>query len=318
MEAVEKFVEQQTGELYGDLWHQYDDQLFKQSVELFEKRWLVNGEPKDFFQGKHCLDAGCGGGRYSIAMALMGAASVAGMDVSTSGLEDAQRRVSELGLSQITFQQGSVLDMPFTDEEFDFVLCSGILHHTLGVERGLAELHRVVKRGGSVFLLLYGAGGLYWPLNLVMRPLAELLGKAEVERCIEKAKLPANKRRAILDSLFCPILETYSPERIEFLLREAGFKNWRYWTRGRFDHESDCETLARELEIYVALWQTGATSAPTPEFSNLETNLADICWQVTVAARDLIEERQSSWLTREELHHAVIGDGHYRIIAERP
>lgn len=33
-------VERSTGRVFGDLWHRYGDELFKESVELWEKRWL--------------------------------------------------------------------------------------------------------------------------------------------------------------------------------------------------------------------------------------------------------------------------------------
>ena len=32
-------VEEQTGKLFGELWTHYDEELFQQSVALFEKPW---------------------------------------------------------------------------------------------------------------------------------------------------------------------------------------------------------------------------------------------------------------------------------------
>jgi ubiquinone/menaquinone biosynthesis C-methylase UbiE len=311
-------VENETGQLYGELWHHYDDELFKQSVGLFEKRWLANGESPEFFRGKRCLDAGCGGGRYSIAMAQMGAREVIGVDVSHEGLEDARRRASGLNCHNISFREGSVLRLPFNDSQFDFVCCSGILHHTVGIERGLAELHRVLKPGGSVFLLLYGAGGLFWSWNMLMRPFAEILGHTEVDRAIRAAGYQPNKRRSILDGLFCPILETYTKERVEHLLAHAGFEKWRYWTRARLDHESGPETLVAELEVYERLWQSGALSAADPLKTAVQLQLANLCRSLVFAARNVLELHRQGLLSAEESNQAIIGNGHYRLIATRP
>ena len=313
-----KSVEHETGRVYGELWEHYDDQLFKESVELFERRWRANDEPEGFFLDKHCLDVGCGGGRYSVAMALLGASSVAGVDVSPSGLADARRRVAALGLRQIAFRQASVLDLPFDDGEFDFVLCSGVLHHTVSADRGLRELYRVTRPGGSVYLLLYGAGGLYWPLNLLMRPYAGAIGQEAVEDCITAAGMPANKRRIILDSLFCPILETYTWQRVQYMLETAGVRCWRRWERGRLGHESDPQTLLGELEMYVGLWEAGAAAATDAEIADTERSLAEICRTTVHAARKLIDQYQRNVLSSEELHNAIIGEGHHRLIAERP
>jgi len=310
-------VELKTGTLFGGLWPQYDDVLFKESVELFEKRWAANGEPGDFFVGKSCLDAGCGGGRYSIAMSKMGAESVVGIDLGEEGLEDARRRASSLVIGNIEFQRASVLALPFDSNRFHFACCSGVLMGTPGVERGLAELHRVLKPGGSLYLLLYGEGGLYWAVNLVMRTFASVLGKAEVDRCIAAAGLRANKRRTILDDLFVPILETYSRERVEFLLRDCGFQDWRYWQAGRFDQESDPATLVAELEIRVRLWEAGALSCSDTGKALIETHLAGLCRSVILAARNLIDQHKAGRLSDQELHHAIIGHGHHRLIATR-
>ena len=100
--------------------------------------WPTTSLP-DFFTGKRCLDVGCGGGRYSLAMARMGAKSVVGVDVSESGLTDAAMRAERMGYANVTFKQASALELPFADAEFDFVCCSGVLHHTRGVEQACAK-----------------------------------------------------------------------------------------------------------------------------------------------------------------------------------
>jgi ubiquinone/menaquinone biosynthesis C-methylase UbiE len=317
MISTRHVLEEQTGKLFGDLWHRYDDELFKQSVNLFGARWRANGEPGDFFHGKRCLDAGCGGGRYSFAMALMGASSVVGVDVSADGVADATRRRDAMGTSQVSFMQTSLVELPFDDGEFDFVCCSGVLHHTVSIERGLAEIHRVLKPGGHVYLLLYGAGGLYWPLTLVLRAFAQHLGAMEVDRCIQAADLPPNKRRTVLDDFFVPILETYTWERLEFLLRDAGFSHWRRWRGGQLDHEADPEALIAELQIRADLWRAGAATSPLLGVSDLEAALAGLCDATIRAAATLVRHREGGLITDAQLRTAIIGAGHHRLVAER-
>lgn len=307
-----------TGKLFGDLWARYDDDLFKQSVDLWKKRWLANGESPDFFQGKRCLDAGCGGGRYSFAMRLMGADHVIGVDVGEEGLTDARRRTEASGVTGVEFRKGSVLELPVSDAEIDFAVCSGVLHHTPSVERGLAELYRVLKPGGSLYVLLYGAGGLYWPLNLISRPFAAALGYGEVDRCIARAGFAANKRRTILDDLFVPILETYSNERVEALLRGAGFSRWRRWQGGQMDHESDPTSMVAELRQRRQVWEAGAASADDRHTAAIEAQLASLCGSVIAAAEELMEKHRGGALAEEDMRRAIIGAGHHRLIATRP
>ena len=310
-------VERKTGALFGDLWSRYDDELFKESVDLFLRRWSENGESPDHFAGKRCLDVGCGGGRYSFAMARMGASEVVGVDVGEEGLADARRRAEAIGATNLEFRPASALELPFEDGEFDFVCCSGVLHHTPGVEQGLRELFRTLRPGGSCYLLLYGAGGLYWPLHLVMRSFAGVLGQAEVDRCIAAAGLAANKRRTILDDLFVPILETYTSERLELLLGGAGFSSWRRWAGGQNDHESDPETLVAELRIREQLWRTGAEGAET-RAAEIESRLAGLTAVTIATAEEVIAQGDAGALSSDQVHEAVIGAGHHRMVAEKP
>ncbi len=310
-------VERETGKLFGALWSHYDDQLFKESVELFPRRWKQNGEPPDHFEGKRCLDVGCGGGRYSFAMARMGAAEVVGVDVGEEGLADARRRAEAIGASNLQFRPASALDLPFEDGEFDFVCCSGVLHHTPGVEQGLRECFRVLRPGGSMYILLYGSGGLYWPLNLVTRPFATALGHGEVDRCISAAGLAANKRRTILDDLFVPILETYTVDRVEQLLRSAGFSSWRRWTTGQNDHESDPVTLVEELRIREQVWQAGAASAPDDTAAQTEQRLAALTSETIAAAEVVVAAGSAAALSDTQVRDVVVGTGHHRMVVEK-
>jgi len=310
-------MESATGELFGKLWSRYDDALFQASVELFERRWLANGELAGYFRGKRCLDAGCGGGRYSIAMARMGAESVVGVDLGEEGLRDARLRQQSLGLAQVEFRRASVLSMPFRDREFDFVCCSGVLHHTPGIEEGLREVWRILKPGGEVYLLLYGSGGLFWPSVLLLRPLAKLIGREAMDKAIGVTELPANRRRTMLDDYHVPILETYGEDRVEFLLRTAGFAEWRYWTVARLDHETDATSMIHELEARLALWEAAATTCGNIGHAAVAADGAGILRGVLQTAREMQAQHAAGRITAIELQESVVGHGNHRLIARR-
>src|SRR5262245_43926192 len=79
-------LEHNTGRLFSDLWGPYDGKLFEESVDLFVKRLQKARFDPNWFKAKSCLDAGCGGGRNSVAMARLGAKEVVGIDVGEQGL----------------------------------------------------------------------------------------------------------------------------------------------------------------------------------------------------------------------------------------
>ena len=205
-------IEQKTGELFSKLWPEYDDILFDDSVDLFSERLKIAGFDLDWFQNKIALDAGCGGGRNTIALAKLGCSEVVGIDIGEDGLSDAKERAS--GLRNVKFINSSLLNIPFSEEEFDLVWCAGVLHHTINPEKVLDELIRVTKKGGYLYLLIYATGGLRWPLIQLLRNFVINIGFDDMNRAIIKSSLPANKRRTILDDLFVPVIDFYDWNRL--------------------------------------------------------------------------------------------------------
>jgi len=145
-------IENETGKLFGTLWPSLSDTQFLESIELWNKRAIANNFDLGFIKGKKCLDAGCGSGRYSIALARNGAESVTAIDISKNGITEARKKA--VGIPQIQFQIASTLNLPFQESEFDFVLSAGVIHHTSDFDGALLELFRVLKPGGKLFLLV--------------------------------------------------------------------------------------------------------------------------------------------------------------------
>ena len=52
-------------------------------------------------------------------------------------------------------RQGSILNAPFTDGAFDFVVAIGCYHHTGNLQKALDKSHRVLRRGGSLIFMIY-------------------------------------------------------------------------------------------------------------------------------------------------------------------
>lgn len=307
-----------TGKLFGDLWHRYDDQLFRESVELFSMRFQANGFDLDWFRGKTCLDAGCGGGRYSIAMGSLGAKHVIGADISDTGLEDARNRAK--ALPNVEFRAASVLDLPFDDESFDFVCCSGVLHHTSDAKKGLSELVRILRPSGQLFLLLYGKGGCRWPTIMAIRGHAQKIGYELVDRMIQEAELPANKQRTFLDDLFVPLIDFYDWPEVEAMLAVHNIHNAQRWTQGKLDHESSITVQEHELEQLHAVFEKAATASHDDfadhmsEIKAARDHVADVLNKL----RSDAEEHAINKISREELESRVFGWGHHRVLATKP
>jgi SAM-dependent methyltransferase len=95
--------------------------------------------------GMQVLEVGCGAGYFTRELARTGARIVA-IDISPELLEQARDKVRD---GNVTFCEENAYATTFGAESFDAAVGSSVLHH-LDVERGLAELHRVLKPGATV------------------------------------------------------------------------------------------------------------------------------------------------------------------------
>lgn len=105
-----------------------------------------------FGAGGDLLEVGCGTGLLLARTATFGR-SAKGVDLSPGMLEKARAR----GLSVV---EASATDLPFPDETFDVAYSFKVLAHVRDIERALAEMTRVVRRGGFVLAEFYNPNSL--------------------------------------------------------------------------------------------------------------------------------------------------------------
>lgn len=106
--------------------------------------------------GDSILEVGCGTGTLTLAAkqkaGLLG--KVFGIDVIPGMIELSQRKAAQAN-EDITFQLGSIDDIPFSENLFDVVMCSFMIFHMSEDTRrkGIAEIYRVLKPNGRLLVL---------------------------------------------------------------------------------------------------------------------------------------------------------------------
>jgi ubiquinone/menaquinone biosynthesis C-methylase UbiE len=97
------------------------------------------------------LDAGCGAGHASAAVAPY-AAEVVALDLSEAMLAQARRLAAERGLSNLVTRWADVEALPFADVTFDRVISRYSAHHWPDPGAALREIRRVLRPGGTFIL----------------------------------------------------------------------------------------------------------------------------------------------------------------------
>ena len=89
------------------------------------------------------LEVGCGWGELAEWVAQASGAAVTAVDLSPRMVELARER-------GVDAQLGDVQELPFVDEAFDVAIAAWMLYHVPDLDRGLAELARVLCPGGRL------------------------------------------------------------------------------------------------------------------------------------------------------------------------
>ena len=96
------------------------------------------------------LDIGCG---YGDMLILLNNPSLrVGLEISSHAIKQASTDARKK--KNICFINGEAQSLPFQDEQFDKVLCSHVIEHLPNPQLLIADVYRVLKSGGGVFVCL--------------------------------------------------------------------------------------------------------------------------------------------------------------------
>lgn len=155
LESVRKFWETHVNNEYYTVKERGSSAYFAE-IECRRYRWHYH--LRRLFAQLHgssgrLLEIGCGIGVDSIQLARCGF-QVTGLDLTESAIEVARQFAAARGVD-VDFGVGNGEQLEFEDGTFDAVYSFGVLHHTPAIESAVAEVRRVLKPGGTAYVMLY-------------------------------------------------------------------------------------------------------------------------------------------------------------------
>ena len=99
----------------------------------------------------HVLDVACGPGLVACEFARI-AHHVTAIDLTQAMIDQARVHQQELGLTNLSWQVGTALPLPYADNSFSIVVTRYSFHHFLDPQATLEEILRVCKPGGRVVI----------------------------------------------------------------------------------------------------------------------------------------------------------------------
>jgi ubiquinone/menaquinone biosynthesis C-methylase UbiE len=102
--------------------------------------------------GSSILEIAPGPGYLSIELAKLGQYKIVGVDISKDFVEIARKNAKEAGVD-VEFHQGNAAGLPFSDDMFQFIICTAAFKNFKEPLKALQEMHRVLKPGGTALIV---------------------------------------------------------------------------------------------------------------------------------------------------------------------
>lgn len=103
---------------------------------------------------KQILDIATGTGDLAMMMAELNPDRIIGLDISAGMLEVGKQKINKANLSdKIEMVVGDSENIPFEDNTFDAITVSFGVRNFENLDKGLQEIHRVLKPGGKFVVL---------------------------------------------------------------------------------------------------------------------------------------------------------------------
>ena len=187
--------------------------------------------------------AGCGSNQATLTALKFPFAEITATDISTPSLAVCEKNLSQLNIKNVRLVEQSINDAGYT-EEFDYVICTGVIHHNADPAISLARLAAALKPDGVLELMVYNYYhrilttayqkamrylfmddpeiGLDQQLALTM----DLIDKFPLENtmCFYLKQQKEESREFLADTFLQPVEHSYTVESLIALLETAGLE----------------------------------------------------------------------------------------------
>ena len=145
---------EQIAEMFDNISPKYDflNRMLSMGIDVLWRKKAVKLLKK--YNPKTILDIATGTGDFAIEAVKLNPEKIIGIDISEGMLKYGQQKIKKKGLDKIIeLQKGDSEDLAFADNSFDVATAGFGVRNFQNLEKGLAEILRVLKPGGVAVIL---------------------------------------------------------------------------------------------------------------------------------------------------------------------
>jgi 2-polyprenyl-3-methyl-5-hydroxy-6-metoxy-1,4-benzoquinol methylase len=150
--------------LWQDIWPLYENILeFQELVNFRNKRFKFNNI-QNLYKNKRIAEFGCGNGSITMGCIQDGAKFSYASDIGKKNIQFAKKISKKLKIDKkIKFEVNDILKMKDGKNNFDFLICSAVLHHLKNYNdfnKAIKKISTYANKGAYFFIYVAGKGGM--------------------------------------------------------------------------------------------------------------------------------------------------------------
>jgi demethylmenaquinone methyltransferase/2-methoxy-6-polyprenyl-1,4-benzoquinol methylase len=157
-----KGKKEQVAHMFDNISKKYDllNHLLSMGIDILWRKKAIKLLKKD--KPKHILDIATGTGDFALEALSLKPEKVIGVDISEGMLAVGREKMKKKGVADIIeLQTGDSENLQFQDNSFDAVIASFGVRNFENLEKGLAEMLRVLRPGGRLVIIEFSKPGMF-------------------------------------------------------------------------------------------------------------------------------------------------------------
>ncbi|PTR00971.1 demethylmenaquinone methyltransferase/2-methoxy-6-polyprenyl-1,4-benzoquinol methylase [Mucilaginibacter yixingensis] len=146
---------EQVADMFNNIAKTYDflNHFLSLGIDVIWRKKAINELKAD--QPRHILDVATGTGDFAFeALSILRPEKITGVDISQGMLDIAKQKIAKRGLSdRFEVKLGDSEKLPFSDSTFDAITVAYGVRNFENLEKGMADMFRVLKPGGKAVVL---------------------------------------------------------------------------------------------------------------------------------------------------------------------
>jgi ubiquinone/menaquinone biosynthesis C-methylase UbiE len=149
-EVKDRFSQKQEAARWDRMYEEETKNLADEHFRV-RRNFTVNYILGRFDKAASVCDLGCGAGPVTVDLITHGY-RVVGVDYSFDMLENARRRINDHGINEISLINSNGEHLPFRNNQFDLIVCLGVISYIENYEDVFQEIYRILRPGGTVII----------------------------------------------------------------------------------------------------------------------------------------------------------------------